>query len=82
MLPNFRAVSARARGPMKGRQPMVNVTPAAKTSTSTANTKPSVFQVCSSSEPPAGGAGVTRSPIAFGTIKTQDMLFVALPDAQ
>ena len=43
VLSNFRAVSARARGPMNGRQPIVNVIPAAKTTASATNTHPRIF---------------------------------------
>ena len=40
---NLRAVSARTRGPMNGRQPIVNVIPAAKTTASTTNPDTKIF---------------------------------------
>ena len=43
VLSNFRAVSARARGPMNGRQPIVKVIPAAKMTASTTNTDTRLF---------------------------------------
>ena len=43
VLSNRRSVRGRALGPMNGCHPMVNVIPAAKTSASTTNTKPSVL---------------------------------------
>ncbi len=43
VLSNLRVVSARARGPMNGRQPIVSVIPAAKTTASAGNPAPAVF---------------------------------------
>src|SRR5277367_2115672 len=71
VLSNFLGVSERVRGPRNGRHPMVNVIPAARTTTSTANTNPSVFPRLFILRTSCWHSRCDRSPTDFRTIKTQ-----------